>query len=74
MFTFRLGGHRPGVRPALYSIDRSLFRFAAPGATDRGLVRLDCAVALDERGDPLTTGQGRSQRGVGPGRPARDAP
>ena len=35
MFTFRLG--RIGVAStAIYSIDRSLFRFAAPGATDAG--------------------------------------
>ena len=73
VFTFRLG--RIGLAStALYSIDRSLFRFAAGGATDRGLVRLHCAVALDERGDPFATGPGRPQRGAGPGRPASDAP
>jgi predicted glutamine amidotransferase len=49
VYTFRLG--RIGIAStALYSIDRSLFRFAAPGATERRVVRPGGAVALDERG------------------------
>ena len=37
MFAFRLG--RIGiVSTGLYSLDRSLFRYAAPGATDRRMV------------------------------------
>jgi hypothetical protein len=49
VFTFRLG--RIGVAStAIYSIDRSLFRFAAPGATKRRLVRHSTTVVLDEEG------------------------
>jgi glutamine phosphoribosylpyrophosphate amidotransferase len=49
VYTFRLG--RIGIAStALYSIDRSLFHFAAPGATERRVVRPGQAVALDERG------------------------
>jgi predicted glutamine amidotransferase len=49
VFTFRLG--RIGVAStALYSIDRSLFRFAAQGATERRVVKPGVAVALDGRG------------------------
>ena len=48
---FRLG--RIGVvSTGLYSLDRSLFRFAAPGATDRRLVRLRTTVTLDPDGRP----------------------
>jgi hypothetical protein len=51
VFTFRLG--RIGVAStAIYSIDRSLFRFAAPGATNRRLVRHSTTVVLDEGGTP----------------------
>jgi glutamine phosphoribosylpyrophosphate amidotransferase len=51
VFTFRLG--RIGVAStALYSIDRSVFRYCAPGATDRALVRLHSTVALDASGRP----------------------
>ncbi len=51
VFTFRLG--RIGVAAtALYSIDRSVFRFCAPGATERALVRLRTTVALDVAGRP----------------------
>jgi predicted glutamine amidotransferase len=53
VFTFRLG--RIGVAStAIYSLDRSLFRLVAPGATQRALVRPRVAVALDERGLPVT--------------------
>jgi glutamine phosphoribosylpyrophosphate amidotransferase len=49
VFTFRLG--RIGIAStALYSIDRSLFRYAAQGATERRVVKLGAAVALDGRG------------------------
>jgi hypothetical protein len=49
VFTFRLG--RIGVAATgLYSLDRSLFRFCAPGATDRHLVREGRTVTLDDAG------------------------
>ena len=52
VFAFRLG--RIGLAStALYSIDRSLFQLAAPGATGRRLVRPGEAVTLDPRGDAL---------------------
>ena len=52
IFTFRFG--RIGiVSTAIYSIDRSLFRFVAPGATDRGVVKPGVAVALDGRGSVI---------------------
>lgn len=49
VFTFRLG--RIGVAStALYSIDRSLFTYAAPGATERRVVRPGTAVSLSRDG------------------------
>ena len=49
VFAFRLG--RIGVvSTALYSIDRSVFRFAAIGGTDRELVRLHGTATLDASG------------------------
>ena len=49
VFSFRLG--RIGVvSTGIYSLDRSLFRFVAPGAADRRLVRLRTTVALDGDG------------------------
>lgn len=49
VFTFRLG--RIGVAStALYSIDRSLFSYAAPGATERRVVRPGTAVSLTRDG------------------------
>ncbi len=52
VFTFRLG--RVGVcATAINSIDRSLFRYAAPGAADRALVGLHATVALDAHGRPV---------------------
>ncbi len=49
VFAFRLG--RVGiVSTGLYSLDRSLFRFAAPGATERRLVRLRTTASLDRDG------------------------
>jgi glutamine phosphoribosylpyrophosphate amidotransferase len=51
VFTFRLG--RIGVAStALYSIDRSVFRYAAPAASERALVRLHSTIALDPSGRP----------------------
>jgi glutamine phosphoribosylpyrophosphate amidotransferase len=52
VFSFRLG--RIGVvSTALYSIDRSLFALAAPGASERRLVRPGTTVALDPIGRPV---------------------
>jgi glutamine phosphoribosylpyrophosphate amidotransferase len=52
VFSFRLG--RIGVvSTGIYSLDRSLFRFAAPVATDRRLVRIRSTVGLDACGDPI---------------------
>jgi glutamine phosphoribosylpyrophosphate amidotransferase len=49
VFTFRLG--RIGVASTgIYSIDRSVFRFAAPGARERRLVRIGTSVTLDRNG------------------------
>jgi hypothetical protein len=49
VFSFRLG--RIGVvSTGLYSLDRSLFRFAAPGATERRLVPLRVTASLDRNG------------------------
>jgi hypothetical protein len=51
-FTFRLG--RIGVASTgIYSLDRSLFRFVAPGATQRRLVPTRAIIALDSTGAPL---------------------
>lgn len=49
VFTFRLG--RIGLASTgIYSLDRSIFRFAAPGASDRNLVRVGCSVTLERNG------------------------
>jgi hypothetical protein len=62
VFAFRLG--RIGVAStAVYSIDRSLFRYAAPGATDRALARVGCTFALDEEGRAILSGPSRRARG-----------
>jgi len=64
VFTFRLG--EIGIAStALYSVDRSLFRYAAMGATDRLLARLQATIALDEHGRPVEAGLGRGPRPVG---------
>jgi hypothetical protein len=61
VFTFRLG--RIGyASTAIYSVDRSLFRYAARGATDRALARLHSTITLDERGRPVEAGPGRRAR------------
>jgi glutamine phosphoribosylpyrophosphate amidotransferase len=49
VFTFRLG--RIAVAATgIYSLDRSLFRYVAPEATERRLVRVGRAVTLDRNG------------------------
>ena len=49
VFAFRLG--RIGlVSTGIYSLDRSLFRFVARGATSRQLIRLGSTVTLDRNG------------------------
>ncbi|MFL5708558.1 MAG: class II glutamine amidotransferase [Chloroflexota bacterium] len=49
VFSFRLG--RIGlVATGIYSLDRSLFQFVAPGATERRLVRLGTTARLDRDG------------------------
>jgi hypothetical protein len=51
VFTFRLG--RIGLAATgIYSLDRSVFRFVAPGATDRRLVPLRTTASLDPEGQP----------------------
>ncbi|MGK2851613.1 MAG: class II glutamine amidotransferase [Candidatus Limnocylindrales bacterium] len=49
VFSFRLGAIGI-VSTGIYSLDRSLFRFVAPRATERRLVRLRTTVALDGAG------------------------
>ena len=57
VFAFRLG--RIGVAStAIYSIDRSVFRYAASGATNRSLVRLHTTVTLDAGGMPVVAARG----------------
>jgi glutamine phosphoribosylpyrophosphate amidotransferase len=52
VFAFRLG--RVGIAATgIYSLDRSLFRFVAPEATGRRLVRTGRTIALDPAGTPL---------------------
>ena len=51
VFSFRLGWIGV-VSTGIYSLDRSVFRYAAPGATDRRLVRLQTTVTLDPEGRP----------------------
>ena len=49
VFTFRLG--RIGIAgTAIYSLDRSVFRFVAPGATDRRIVPIRTTASLDREG------------------------
>ena len=51
VFTFRLGPI--GVASTgIYSLDRSLFRFVAPSATERRLVRQRVTVSLERNGNP----------------------
>jgi hypothetical protein len=61
VFAFQLG--RIGVvSTAIYSIDRSVFRYAATGATKRSLVRLHTTVTLDAAGQPVATARGEPVR------------
>lgn len=49
VFTFRLG--RIGLASTgIYSLDRSIFRYVAPTATDRRLIRVGTTVELDQDG------------------------
>jgi predicted glutamine amidotransferase len=51
VFAFRLG--RIGIAgTGIYSLDRSVFRFVAPGATERRLVPLRSTASLDREGRP----------------------
>ena len=49
VFTFRLGPIGL-ASTGIYSLDRSIFRFVAPGATERDLVRVGRAVSLERNG------------------------
>ncbi|HEX4897520.1 MAG TPA: hypothetical protein VFV53_04090 [Candidatus Limnocylindrales bacterium] len=54
VFTFRLG--RIGVAgTAIYSLDRSVFRFVAPGAADRRIVPIRTTASLDREGRPIAS-------------------
>lgn len=54
VFGFRLGSIGV-VSTGIYSLDRSLFRFVAPGATMRRLVRHGTTVTLGTDGTPTAT-------------------
>jgi len=52
VFTFRLG--RIGIAgTGIYSLDRSVFRFVAPGASDRRIVPVRTTASLDHEGRPI---------------------
>ncbi len=54
VFTFRLGPI--GIAgTGIYSLDRSLFKYVAPGARDRRLVKSRTTVSLDPDGRPAAT-------------------
>jgi glutamine phosphoribosylpyrophosphate amidotransferase len=53
VFTFRLGAIGL-ASTGIYSLDRSLFRFVAPGASNRRFVPLRSTVSLDRAGDAMT--------------------
>ena len=53
VFAFRLGPIGV-VSTGIYSLDRSLFRFVAPGATERRLVRPGTTATLDRHGNATT--------------------
>ena len=55
VFTYRLGSIGL-ASTAIYSVDRSLFKYAAKGATEKALVRLHATVALDEAGRAVDAG------------------
>ncbi len=54
VFSFRLGSIGV-VSTGIYSLDRSLFRFVAPGATSRRLIREGTTVTLDTDGTPTAS-------------------
>jgi hypothetical protein len=54
VFTFRLGPIGL-ASTGIYSLDRSLFRFVAPGATDRRLLRVGSTATLDRNGMVMPT-------------------
>jgi glutamine phosphoribosylpyrophosphate amidotransferase len=52
VFTFRFG--RIGLAcTGIYSLDRSIFRFVAPGASERDIVRIRRSVVLERNGDAV---------------------
>jgi glutamine phosphoribosylpyrophosphate amidotransferase len=51
VFTFRLGSIGL-ASTGIYSLDRSLFRYVAPSATERRLIRARSTVTLDPHGAP----------------------
>lgn len=51
VFSFRLGSIAI-LSTGIYSLDRSLFRFVAPGAKERHVIRQGTAVELDRSGSP----------------------
>ena len=51
VFTFRLGDVGLACT-GMYSLDRSVFRYVAPGATDRRLVPIRTTASLDAEGRP----------------------
>jgi hypothetical protein len=54
VFTFRVG--RIGIAAtAIYSLDRSVFRFVAPGATDRRIVPIRTTASLDRESRPIAS-------------------
>lgn len=54
VFAFRLGAI--GIASTgIYSLDRSMFRFVAPGATGRRLLRVGTTVSLDRDGHATVT-------------------
>lgn len=55
VFTFRLGSIGLAAT-GIYSLDRSVFRYAAPGATERRLVPIRTTASLDTEGAAVTTG------------------
>ena len=75
VFTFRLG--RIGIASTgIYSLDRSLFRFVAPGATERRLVRLARSVTLDRHGTAVPARRRIAAEAAADGTPmsSRDQP
>jgi hypothetical protein len=54
MFTFRLGAIGL-ASTGIYSLDRSLFRYVTPAATDRRLVPPRSTIALDRDGAPTAS-------------------